>query len=95
MPKVILTAPEVLNELLPPMVPVLVPPAVLKVAEEPVIMALTAIPPVVPLAVNVNAPDAVMVLDTVMVPAPASVSVRLNIAPVEAPPIVTAAESEM
>ncbi len=76
-------------------VPVPVPVA-FKVTEEPVILALTAIEPLVP-ACKVNAPVAVMVSDaaTVMLPV-ALVLVKLNINPVDAPPVDTvAAESVM
>ena len=66
------------------------------VTEEPVILALTAIEPLVP-ACNVSAPVAVMVspVATVMLPV-AFVSVKLNTNPVDGPPVETvAAESVM
>ena len=68
------------------MVPV---PLVVKVTELPVRLALTAIVPFVP-AVNDKAPVAFMELDAVMLPAAPAVSVKLKIAPVDAPLIVTA-----
>ena len=67
------------------------------VTEEPEILALTAIEPLVP-ACNVNAPVAVMPSDaaTVMLPVVPFVSVKLNIKPVDGPPVETvAAESVM
>lgn len=67
-------------------------PAAFKVTEDPEIVAFTAIAPLVP-ACNVNAPEAVMPLDTVILPVTPAVSVKLNIAPVDAPPIATALES--
>ena len=71
------------------MVPV---PLVVRVTELPVKLALTAMVPLVP-AVSDKTPLALMVLDAVMLPEAPAVSVRLKIAPVDAPLIVTALES--
>src|SRR5438128_2271343 len=57
-------------------------PLALRVMDEPVTLALTAIPALVP-ACRVTAPEAVSVLPTVMEPPEAAVSVNDKVAPVE------------
>lgn len=78
-------------------------PAVRVIVPEPEALIVSAVPetlapntmlPFVPVASNASVLEAVIVLDIVIEPAPPAVSVKLNIAPVDAPPIVTALESE-
>ena len=77
-----------------PAVCVIVPePLAVIVSTVPDTLAPRTMPPLVPVASKDSAPLAVTVCDTVMLPAPPAVSVRLNIAPVEAAPTVTALES--
>ena len=67
-------------------------PLAFNVTDDPEMFALTVIPAFVP-ACRVRAPLGSMVLPvlTVMIPPELAVSVRLNIAPVDAPAIVVAA----
>ena len=76
-------------------VPVIVPvvDAVI-VSAVPDTLPLITMPPVAVVANNPKVPVAVIELLTVIAPAPAAVSVKLNIAPVDAALMVTAAESD-
>ena len=68
-------------------------PLAVIVSTVPETLAPNTMPPLVPVDRRDKAPVAVIGLETVITPAPPAVSVRLNIAPVEAPPIVTTDES--